>query len=130
MKFYDDKHEQFYEENILRCIHDDTYHRALVYLLGLTEDTRNHIESIFDFRADCVKHECLRSAWITSSNARIIRFAFNLYNCGAPSCWNLEGEDKFSEAKEYFPTSFFHCDFAPYYWEALKIRYPHTCYEL
>lgn len=85
ISFKNDSHQEFYEEWIQQCRYQDVYHKALIYCLGINEDTRNHIHSIYDFKNGCVMTECLTEGWITSGSARVIRMAFNVYCNGAPS---------------------------------------------
>lgn len=48
--FVSDNHKKFYEESLQKCRYDDEYHKALCYCLGISADTRNHIENIYDFK--------------------------------------------------------------------------------
>ena len=38
--FKNKEHEKFYHTYLSKCRYQDTYHKALVYCLGLSEDTR------------------------------------------------------------------------------------------
>ena len=44
--FKNKKHEAFYEENLPKCRLQDVYHKALVYCLGICEETRRYINRI------------------------------------------------------------------------------------
>ena len=50
MIFISEAHEKFYYEKLkdVRC--EDVYHKALVYCLGICNDTREHIYRIYDFK--------------------------------------------------------------------------------
>ena len=50
-------HKNFYLEYLPKCRYQDVYHRALIYCLGIDEDTRNHVNRIYDFKSGCVKTE-------------------------------------------------------------------------
>lgn len=50
IKFKDNEHEAFYEENLAKCKIQDCYHKALVYCLGIGNDTRRNLNRIYDFR--------------------------------------------------------------------------------
>ena len=63
----------------------DCYHKALIYILGISEDTRNHFSLIYDIKSGCIKTECLHQGWKTSGSVRIVRLAFNLYMDRVPS---------------------------------------------
>ena len=57
--FISDAHEKFYYEKLKEVRYQDVYHKALVYCLGISDDTRRNIYSIYDFKTGCVKTECL-----------------------------------------------------------------------
>lgn len=40
IKFKNLEHENFYSENLPLAGYEDGYHRALIYLLGVSEETR------------------------------------------------------------------------------------------
>ena len=48
--FNSKEHEQFYFEHLPKCRYTDVYHKALVYTLGISRDTREHVNSIYDFK--------------------------------------------------------------------------------
>ena len=77
--FKDQEHEMFYMNCMPKCGRQDVYHKALIYCLGISSDTRLNVERIFDFDKGSVKTECLEEGWITSGSARVIRMAFNLF---------------------------------------------------
>ena len=127
--FSGQKHKDFYLEYLPKCRYQDVYHEALVYCLGISDDTRRNAERIYDFQSGCVKTECLQEGWITSGSARIVRLAFNLYCNGTPSVSDYENdaEKALNESREYSVEEVFCCTYAPYFWEAVKIRYPEYC---
>ena len=53
--FISDGHEKFYYEKLKEVRYQDVYHKALVYCLGISNDTRRNIKSIYDFKTGCVK---------------------------------------------------------------------------
>ena len=127
--FADLAHKRFYFEQFkfVRC--QDVYHESLIYCLGISDDTRKHIDRIYDFESGCVKPECLQEGWQTSGSLRIVRMAFNLYCNGSPSVsmMNTE-EDRLTECERYTTEDLFCCSYAKYFWEAIKIRYPEYCF--
>lgn len=130
IRFNGISHKEFYMENIKRCRYEDVYHKALIYTLGISKDCRKHINSIYDFETGCVKPDCLHEGWITSGSARVIRLAFNLYNGGAPSTIPIDEKDVDAlteEYRTYLPANLFCCPYAPYFLEAIKVRYPEYC---
>jgi len=127
--FKNSEHLKFYENFLQKCGGRDVYHKALMYCLGIDENTRKNIYRIYDFKTECVKPECLHDGWITSGSAKIIRIAFNLYCNGAPSVYEYENdqEEALKECKRYTVEDLFCCGYARYFWEAVKIRYPEYC---
>jgi len=125
--FKNSEHLKFYEKFLQKCRSRDVCHKALVYCLGIDEDTRNHIYTIYDFKGGFVRPECLSKGWITSGNGKIIRMAFNLYFDGVPGIYNDELEDQLNECINYTVNELFCCEYAKYFWEAIKIRYPEYC---
>ena len=126
--FKDQEHEAFYMNGLQRCKCQDANHKALIYCLGISGDTRQCVERIYDFDNDSVKTECLGEGWITSGSARIVRMAFNLFCNGTPSAYDLEGEEKVRECQRYTVEDLFCCEYAVYFLEAVKVRYPEYCF--
>ena len=48
MKFYNEEHENFYNEKLKLLSVKDPYRESLFYVLGLMEDTRKHFNRIYD----------------------------------------------------------------------------------
>jgi hypothetical protein len=111
--FHDSEHEAFYYRMLAERRCTDSYHRALFYTLGLSKDTRAHQE-LFDFSDGIIKPEGLSASWHTGGSIRICRLAFNLWNG-----WSQTGEERFST-----PYELFDCEAAPYFFEAIRLRYP------
>lgn len=126
--FKDKEHEKFFKTYFSQCRYKDAYHAALVYCLGISEDTRKNIGRIYDFTSGYVKTECLHEGWQTSGSLKIIRMAFNLYNNGTPSVYDYnDSEEQLKECQRYTVEDLFCCGYAPYFWQAVKIRYPEYC---
>ena len=125
--FRSQSHKLFYEQYLPLCRYQDSYHAALVYCLGIDRDTRDHVNEIYDFRTGLVKTECLHDGWQTSGSKKIVRMAYNLYNNGTPSVFDYEdSEEQLTECGRYTVEELF-CCYAPYFWQAVKIRYPEYC---
>lgn len=128
MIYRDTTHRELYEQ-WLQQTHtegDDVEYSALFYLLAADEITRKHVTDIFDFEERCIKPWGLFSApWQTSTSRKTIRLAFNLFNCGM--CCDMDKNGEFIELTSdlYTPGCIFACSYAPYYIQAIKIRYPH-----
>lgn len=66
---------------------------------------------------------------MTSGSAKIVRMAFNLYCNNTPSIdAHKDAEEQLRECKEYTVEELFSCEYARYFWEAIKIRYPEYCF--
>ena len=123
--FISEAHEKFYYEKLKEVRCEDEYHKALVYCLGICNDTRNNIYRIYDFKTGLVKTKCLNEGWQTSGSVRVVRMAFNLYCNGMPSVSNYKKkEEQLKEAGFYSVEELFCCAYAPYFWQAVQIRYP------
>ena len=128
MQFLNDEHEAFYERCVSKSTSKDCYHKALFYVLGLTEDCRRNIDSLYDWEDRCVKQvEGEAYGWITGTDMRIIRLAYNLFNNGAPTAFHIEDpEEKNEELMKYLPTSIFggiSAELVEFCFEGIRIRY-------
>ena len=123
--FISEAHEKFYYEKLKEVRYQDVYHKALCYCLGISDDTRRNINSIYDFKTGCVKTECLHEGWQTSGSMKVVRMAFNLYCNGTPSVDDYtEAEEQLNECRQYAVDDLFCCAYAPFFWQAIQIRYP------
>ena len=69
-----------------------------------------------------IRPAALEKGWQTGGTARIVRMAFNLWNGW---CYESEEEAQDGRMSEAFtPDNLFCCEFAPYFYEAVKLRYP------
>lgn len=122
------EHELFFLQKIKKCRKEDVYHKSLIYSLGIDRDTREQVDRIYDFKTGYVKTECLKEGWQTSGSRRIVLLAFNLYTNGAPSVCDYDNlEEQLAECMKYSVEDLFCCTYAPYFWQAVKIRYPEYC---
>jgi len=117
IKFASKEHEQFYYAMLEKSGNSDSYHRAFFYTVGISESMRRNVNTLFDFKEDCIKPEGLHNGWQTGGTVRATRLAFNLWNG-----YTEEGHEKMST-----PYEMFDCGFAPYFYEAIKQRYPEYC---
>lgn len=126
--FRDEEHELFCLQAMEKCRWIDGCHEALVYCLGIDQNTRKNVDRIYDFETGEVKPDCLREGWQTIRSMRVVRMAFNLYCDGTPSVDSLSNEeDRLRECCGYTVSDLFCCGYARYFWEAVKIRYPEYC---
>lgn len=128
MVFANEEHEKFYYEKLGQARYQDCYHKALIYILGISEDTRNHFSQIYDIKSGYIKTECLHQGWQTSGSVRVVRLAFNLYTDGTPSVDDYKRKDEqIDECREYSVSNIFCCGYAMYFWQGIKLRYPEYC---
>ncbi|OCZ54263.1 DUF6075 family protein [Dehalobacter sp. TeCB1] len=120
IRFAGKEHENFYYDMLAAAGNTDVYHRAFFYTMGISKETRNHIRYLFDFKENCIKPQNLSAAWQTGGTIRLCRLAFNLWNG-----WTEEGKERYSA-----PYELFDCRFAPYFFEAIRLRYPEYCRSL
>ncbi|MDJ0306756.1 DUF6075 family protein [Dehalobacter sp.] len=116
-RFASKEHENFYYDMLAAAGNTDVYHRSFFYAMGISKETREHIRSLFDFKENCIKPQNLAAAWQTGGTIRLCRLAFNLWNG-----WTEEGKERYSA-----PYELFDCRFAPYFFEAIRLRYPEYC---
>ncbi len=125
MNFIDKEHELFYKEKILLLQEygiTETYYKALVYTLGICETTRNNFNKIFDIENREINIDSINAPYQTSTSVKVTRMAFSLFNgCNYDSERDVE---KGQVSKNYNVSDIFCCGYAPYFVNALEIRYP------
>lgn len=125
MEFIDSAHKEFYEkklDELKKLGKTDVYYRSLTYTLGICETTRDHFSSIFDIKEGMININSIGSAWQTGTSEKVTRMAFSLWNrCMYDS---EEDREEGKMSRGYNPSEIFCCTYAPYFWKAIKIRYP------
>ena len=48
IRFRNVAHRDFFLENMMKCKANDCYHRAFFYVMGIAEETRKNINSMFE----------------------------------------------------------------------------------
>ena len=119
IKFASREHKQFFFEMLERCKIKDSYHQAFFYCAGISDTTRLNINRMFSFEEDCIKPEALHDGWQTGGSIRLSRLAFNLWNG-----YTEEQYERFST-----PYEMFDCSYAPYFLDAIRLKYPEYCRE-
>ena len=82
MVYYRNKnHKNAYLQAVQRGQVDtmDRARRALLYLLTLAKDTRDHLGECYNFKTGGVQQECLKTPWITDSGRRTVQLACSLF---------------------------------------------------
>ena len=52
IKFKNREHEKFYEQCLARTGGLDPYHKAFFYTMSISNETRKHVEDVFDFQEE------------------------------------------------------------------------------
>ena len=121
--FFDASHRSFYMEKLEQAEREgrrvDSYFRPLLYLCGLCRDTRVHFDRLFEWDEWCICPEALSDGWQTGSTGKITRLAFNLWNG-----YGFEDPDGEHLSASFFPDDLFCCGFQPYFFEAIRLRFP------
>lgn len=122
MIFKDKEHEDFYNFNIEKTnSYKDPYRQSLFYLFGLTKETRQNIDSLYNFKERCIEFEGLTEPWQTGTTTRVTRLAFNLFN-GFSGNTGEEGNN--DDCCSYTPYNLFDNSLMIYMLEAVKLLYP------
>lgn len=114
LMFCDQEHRAAYEYwiNAVEC--PDSYHQALLYTLAICPDTRSRIQRIYDPHERMIDPSVLNEGWQTSSSRRVCLIAFNLFN------GFIDSTDPYAAT----PYDLFCCSYAPYFLQAVQLRYP------
>lgn len=120
IRFASEEHRDFFLSMMAKSRNNDSYHRSFFYVMGIAPETRANIRQMFDFKQDCIDPEGMHGGWQTSGTVRVCRLAFNLWN----------GYTDPEQSNAFSPEDLFCCEFAPYFMEGIKIRYPEYCREL
>ena len=120
LRFASPEHRDFFLDMMSEARRNDCYHRAFFYVMGIAPETRSNIRQMFDFKQDCIEPDGMHGGWQTSGTVKVCHLAFNLWNGYAE-----EGRERY-----FTPDELFCCEFAPYFMEGIKVRYPEYCREL
>jgi len=116
-------HLDFYTVQSLR-LNPDCYLKALIYALGICPDTRRRFDSLYNVKDKCIVPETLNSDWQTGGSLKVTRLAFQLFTDGTPSAFLDPDLPDVAECMRYSVSDIFCCGYAPFFVEAIKLRYP------
>ena len=100
--------------------------QAVAYLIALDQICFEHCRELYDFHKNHIIIDGLDKAWHTLSSCRTTRLAFNLFNgyfSDGETYIDSDGFEEMLPSRFYTPYTFFNCEDAPYYVEAVKIRF-------
>lgn len=126
MIFCDKDHETAYYEILNRMKYTDCYHRSVAYLFALDTVIRKQTDEVFNFQDDGIKCDGLHKSFQTGTSRKTTRLAFNLWNgCADDGETYIDDDGYKSElpSRYYAPDEIFCCSYAPYYWQAIQIRF-------
>ena len=127
IKFRDEQHERNYNFILDMMPYSDIERKALAYLFAIDTVCFEHIRDLYDFSDNRIMLSGLDKGWHTGTSGRTTRLAFNLYNSHCSDGETYIGSDGIEESLPsayYSPAYLFCCEYAKYYAEALKIRFP------
>jgi hypothetical protein len=124
--FADKKHLDFYAQQIDSLKNqNDPYYKALFYTLGICPDTRRNIDLLFERTKRSVCPDEIHAGWQTRGSTIVTRLAFNLFTDGCPTAYtDNRSPPCVSELSNYRVSDVFCCEYAPYFIEAIRLRYP------
>ena len=123
INFINQEHYDFYKSKVQELnLYNDRERRALIYVLSLTANCRKNFKDCFE--GYYIKPDALKHPWVTSDDARAIRFGFGLFSDDLPTVDVCSANRRLREARRYNASDLFCCRLAPYFCEAIKIRYP------
>jgi hypothetical protein len=121
--FIDYDHIDFYSVQLLR-LKPDCYLKSLIYTLGICSDARRRFDSIYNVKERRIVPDALHAGWQTGGSLKVTRLAFQLFTDTTRSAFlGLDAPDV-DECKKYCVSDIFCCSYAPYFVEAIKLRYP------
>ncbi|MBQ3256376.1 MAG: hypothetical protein IJN43_16225 [Ruminococcus sp.] len=124
--FFNEEHMTAYSKLLSIMQHRDCYHQSLAYLLTLDSVCREHLNDLFDIEEDLIKRNGLHCSWQTGTSKKTTRLAFNLWNgCHTDGeTYNKDGYETELPSRYYAVDEIFNCcSYAPYYWQAVRLRY-------
>ena len=135
IKFCGKDHEDLFYTLFKKMKSKDCYHGAAAYLLSLDTVLKDHINRVFDFKEDIIKPECIYEPWQTGTSKKTTRLLFNLWNGKYKDIERrFDDDEEMDEDEEqkriaysstyYTPDEIFCCSYAPYFWQAIQLRYP------
>ena len=111
LRFRSKEHKQFFQEMLERSRYKDCNHQSFFYCVGISESARTNIDRLFDFQRDRIKTDGLYDGWQTGGTIRLT--------------YVEKGQERM-----YSPYELFDCGYAPYFFEAIRLRYPDYCRDL
>jgi hypothetical protein len=122
IRFVDDRHKAFYIGQSQK-LKPDVYLKSLIYTLGMCHDTRRNFNLIFDVGNRCINPATMNAPWQTGTSLKVSRLAFQLFTDSTPTAF-MDSAYNIDECKRYCVSDIFCCSFAPYFVDAIRLRFP------
>ena len=131
MKFASKEHQKFWLEKFEEMIQlrkTDVYYKSIIYALGMCETTRKNFDDIFNLKRGEINIDALQGKYQTGTSEKVTRLAFSLWNgCNFDREQDIENKNL---SANYNVSEIFSCSYAPYFYEAIRIRYPEYTREI
>ena len=131
MKFASKEHQKFWLEKFDEMIQlgkTDVYYKSIIYTLGMCETTRKNFDDIFNLKSGEININALQGKYQTGTSKKVTRLAFSLWNvCNFDREQDIENKNL---SANYNVSEIFSCSYAPYFYEAIRIRYPEYTREI
>ena len=131
MKFASKEHQKFWLEKFDEMIQlgkTDVYYKSIIYTLGICETTRKNFDDIFNLKRGEINIDALQGKYQTGTSEKVTRLAFSLWNgCNYDKEQDIENKNL---SANYNVSEIFSCSYAPYFYEAIKIRFPEYTREI
>lgn len=127
IEFADNQHKQNYSALLARMRSLDEYHEAAAYLISLDAVCRDHQNDLFDLEDDSIIFDALRQSWQTGTSMKVTRLLFNLWNGCCTDGEQYKDSDGYEvdlPSEKFTVDEIFCCGHAPYFWQAVKLRFP------
>lgn len=121
MRYIDAAHQEFYETETA-SLGTDCILQSLLYLIGLTEITRQNFHAFYNRDDGSIQSQVLSELWQTPSTLRLTRLVLNLHSGISSELDEESGETRNADA--YTVAAIFCCELAPYFMEAVRLRFP------
>ena len=119
IKFRNEEHERNYNFILDMMPYSDIERKALAYLFALDTVCFEHIRDLYDFSDNRILLSGIDKGWHTGTSKRTTRLAFNLFNSFCSD--SIEND---LPSVSFTPVELFCSEYAKFYVEALRIRFP------
>ena len=120
MKFRNQEHKDRFYALLGQMTCQDDYHKSAAYLMTLDDVLNKHVSEIYDFDERIINSEKIGEGWQTDTSVKTFRLMTNLWNNRSVDY----GDKSLKSSSCYAIAEIFDSEYAPFYWEAIKLRFP------